>query len=505
MFARWMLHQGTRPSQKIKLKKNISKKFFFLPFVKSFGKKFITTQNSLSPFFLSPFPKNFPKPTKILKMPKIPDDVIKATNLVQESESDLKSKKGTSFFITLNFEQEGKFPQVLDKNELDSMKEIVSEILGGPLQLGKGGYPKYWVACMERGKEKNTPHWHVFVQYDGNHQKTWQTMKKKWNDHGYLPNIQFARKAGVACVTYVKKDENWVEAGSPPEAGKRNDLEEMARKIIAGANLRDIAIEYPTQALRYGRQMQAYQSLVAQNYHGPREVTWYEGPAGAGKSYRARQDMYEIVRREVPGGKDFTNEQCDEHIYYHSGNTAWFGGYYGQKFAIFDEWRSPAGDDKAIPFHKMLSLLGNDPGAKVCPKGSEIHWNARWIHITSIETWEESVPMRENDASNQLSRRILKIKKFSKPRQVVVRAPIIEEVAAYDPDAPPVIENEEELFAILDDAYRKRAAPEEEEEEDDEPQNKSARREEEEGRQSDNEVVELEYPVFIVPSFSNDE
>jgi len=60
MFAGWMLHQGTRPSQKIKLKKNIS---FFLFLSKVFPKSQSQLKTPSPPLSLFPFlfpSKTFP-------------------------------------------------------------------------------------------------------------------------------------------------------------------------------------------------------------------------------------------------------------------------------------------------------------------------------------------------------------------------------------------------------------------------------------------------------------
>jgi len=192
--------------------------------------------------------------------------------------------------------------------------------------------------------------------------------------------------------------------------------------------------------IRMGKGVAEHMAALQKSYNGPREVWWWTGPPGAGKTQNAIDALRDIVRREEDPNKErppLTNSECDSLIYFRSGNSMWFGGYNGQKYALFDEWRAARDKESgAISWELLLSLTGNDPGASVQYKGGQMWWMAKFIMITSVQTWQMCVPFHEDDKAEQLSRRISKIVTFTRPREQAVRKPVEVELPAWDPDAP---------------------------------------------------------------------
>jgi len=104
--------------------------------------------------------------------------------------------------------------------------------------------------------------------------------------------------------------------------GQRTDLETIAKDLIQGRSLRDVALEHPGDYIRYSLGLEKFQQLVQPPPPLEREVLvqvlW--GPTGTGKTHRARigfPEAYEVM----------------------SGRDPW-GGYQGQTTVIFDEYNA---------------------------------------------------------------------------------------------------------------------------------------------------------------------
>jgi len=423
-------------------------------------------------------------------------DAVSAIGLQLQEEKELKGTKGTSYFITVNFKDK-EMPCDEGKTEVETMRNRVEAILGDANLVGRGkGMPNYWVGCVERGEQNQTPHWHIYVKYPDTNYKSWLQMKKMWEE--YKPDIQHTRRKGPAAMLYVKKGGAWYECGQPPQQGRRSDIEEVHRAVLNGATKEELHREFPSQMIRMGKGIVDHMAALQKSYHGPREVWWWTGPPGAGKTENAVAALRKIVREKEHEKKPeqplLTDKECDALIYFRSGNSMWFGGYNGQEYALFDEWRAARDKESgAISWEQLLSLTGNDPGATVQYKGGQVWWMAKYIMITSVQTWQMCVPFHEDDKAEQLSRRISKIITFTKPREQAVRKPVEVELPAWDPDAPvdyaallnmlpeaapappPPQDVNEPIVIDNAAATRRRRRPDNEEEEEEDPAAKRAR------------------------------
>lgn len=143
----------------------------------------------------------------------------------------------------------------------------------------------------------------------------------------------------------------------PSEKGKRSDLEVVATMVKEGKSAKEICIAETGTYIRYHRGIEKAVALMMEPEveFRPIEVVCYWGPAGTGKSHKARM--------ENPGA------------YKHDGNN-WFDGYRGQKVAIFDEFRGQVDLE-------LMKKITDKWMCQVPIKGAMIPWLAEKIIIIS--------------------------------------------------------------------------------------------------------------------------
>lgn len=210
---------------------------------------------------------------------------------------------------------------------------------------------------------------------------------------GKTAHIAYANGTPDDNVKYCSKEGDFYERGERPQQGKRTDLVEIRDKVLKGeTNLYEIAQTVSSyQGLRMAEGLSKYVKAPAQCV---KVVHWYYGPTGTGKSKLA----FELA------GED----------YWVSGKDGkWYDGYWGQKVAIFDDFR---GD--FCPLHTLLRLTDRYP-YRVEVKGGSIWFNPKTIIITSTYSPYEcysQVP----ESIQQLMRRITVLKEFQH-NQVITR------------------------------------------------------------------------------------
>lgn len=124
--------------------------------------------------------------------------------------------------------------------------------------------------------------------------------------------------------------------------GARRDLADVSQLALDGASLREIALQFPEQYIKYNRGIERLTQVKIRPRDGSEEthttVIW--GDAGVGKSRMAR----DIV---------VNNGRTHSDIYaLRETKNLWFSpGYVGQEIILIDEFRWQ------IPFHLLLQLL----------------------------------------------------------------------------------------------------------------------------------------------------
>lgn len=168
--------------------------------------------------------------------------------------------------------------------------------------------------------------------------------------------------------TYCSKEGNaWTHGVPCAGAGQRTDLLRVASAIDAGATLRQVAEENPSEFIRYHRGITAYRNLVRPPV--PRDFKTqlhvFIGPPGSGKSRRATElaEGFGTVMRKTRGN--------------------WWDSYFQQDAVIIDDFYG------WLHFDELLRICDRYPH-KVEVKGGFEEFNSKIVIITSnrpIKNW----------------------------------------------------------------------------------------------------------------------
>ena len=257
------------------------------------------------------------------------------------------------------------------------------------------GQPKfrYLIGQLERCPTSGKQHFQGYLELTGS--TALSTAKAMLGLSLVKPHVEAARGSAQQCIDYCSKQNTRdpknpgrIEFGVPSAPGCRNDLHNLGAEIVSGKRkLTDIASEEPGLYVRYARGLTSLTMMFsAPRPAHPREVLWYYGPTGTGKTRKA----YE--------------ENPDAYIWGPE-NKHWFNGYTDERVAIFDEFRGQ------LPMGMMLRLLDAYP-MRVEVKGGFVNWMADKIIITSPKAPSEVYVDDGNDKISQFLRRINKIEYF---------------------------------------------------------------------------------------------
>lgn len=158
--------------------------------------------------------------------------------------------------------------------------------------------------------------------------------------------------------------ETWdgFEDGTITNQGKRTDITPVVEMITDGARMREVALTFPEQYVKYHKGFRDLRSLMLE----PRslsqmpQVIWLWGPTGTGKT----RDAY------IKFWPD------ESHYVWKPSNGNWWDGYDGESKIILDEFRAQ------MPWSDILGLLDrNEYRAPV--KGGFVQIQADKFVITS--------------------------------------------------------------------------------------------------------------------------
>lgn len=161
-------------------------------------------------------------------------------------------------------------------------------------------------------------------------------------------------------------------------------------QIANGESLYQVAIDNPTEFIRYHGGIKAYHSVI---HSSPRDsavpitVHWWFGPTGVGKSRKA----FETYGQEA----------------YVKMDDNWWDGYEGQSTVIFDDYRPGL-----MPFSSLLRVLDRYP-YRVRIKGTSTELSATCFVLTTTSRPEVLWHSRTEEKLAQLLRRLTTIVEFS--------------------------------------------------------------------------------------------
>jgi len=184
-----------------------------------------------------------------------------------------------------------------------------------------------------------------------------------------------------------KEDKEPIEIDNRAQ-GERTDLQGLYAKLKAGATMSEVMDLEPTlQHIQIAEKWHKYK--CPKRPHGPREVLWFWGPRGTGKSRRAYEIDEDLLAMKPEGPHAIL----------------WFNGYEKQKTILFEDLRPDQ-----LRFAKLLSLLDRYT-VQEQTKGGFIWGNYDRVIIT-CDIPPEAFYTDGSDVG-QLIRRISTVKKFT--------------------------------------------------------------------------------------------
>lgn len=217
------------------------------------------------------------------------------------------------------------------------------------------------------GKEvasTGTPHLQGFISFE--------TLKSLKQVIALLPGCHVeVAIAPDAAIEYCKKDGDFTERGSyttKKEKGKKEkDRWEVARKLAEDGKFDEIDAELYTRFRSTYHAIHAESRPEPETIQGEMEHQWLHGPAGCGKSSKAREENPSAYIKDL---------------------TKWWDNYEGQEVAIIDDV-----DKYDVKFARMLKLWCDRYPFQAEMKGKQQLIRPRKIVITSQyspgEIWED--------------------------------------------------------------------------------------------------------------------
>lgn len=200
---------------------------------------------------------------------------------------------------------------------------------------------------------------------------------------------------------YCTEDGKFEEYGVMPQQGKRTDLEEVSRELIAGNTTVDqLVVANPVLYHQYGRTLHRLEDLRLRNQFRTWdcEGVWYYGETGTGKTHRAFNGVPPDPRE----------------VYLWNYDGGWQDGYVGQRTVILNEFRGQ------IPMSELLMLCDKWP-ATVRRRGREpAPFLASKIIVTSSMPPDGVYHNLFDDSIRQLLRRFTVIQCISHDEEKIV-------------------------------------------------------------------------------------
>lgn len=234
-------------------------------------------------------------------------------------------------------------------------------------------------------------HWHIFAQADNAYGITW-FQKKFGLPKGTHVKAMYKHGTPEFCRNYCKKDGKFIEWGEMVTQGERTDLKSLKERAHdLSEDVLDIKSDCENvQQMRFvelQREVALKKELKSWK-NEPRNVRWYWGESGCGKTETALDES----------GAD---------TWISAGNLKFFNQYDGEQKAILDDIRP-----YNIDFNILLRILDRY-SCHVEVKGGSRAWMAKDIWITCPMSPTEFCRYYSDENPKQLLRRISEIRKFA--------------------------------------------------------------------------------------------
>lgn len=256
---------------------------------------------------------------------------------------------------------------------------------------------EYIVVCKENHHETDGEHYHAYIKFN----KRTVVNANNLIYREVRPNIEKVTTTAYNAVKYVKKDGDFIEEGTCTDVKKLTTQEKY--KLIKEKTYIEI-FEMATLSLpELCKVKQIQRELIINDWpldgSKPRNVYWFYGPTGTGKTREATRMMIELYGENWVS---LTGTLRD-----------FFDPYNGEKGVIFDDIRKGS-----IVWNTLLTITDRYR-TSVNVKGSRIPWLAETIiftspeHFTGVFTTEKDGERAEWDGLEQFKRRIKEVKQFN--------------------------------------------------------------------------------------------
>lgn len=194
---------------------------------------------------------------------------------------------------------------------------------------------KFIVFQKERG-ENGTEHYQGFVQF---HTKKRVTALKKLNGRAHWePRRGSVEEAAEYCQKVESRIGGPWTRGEMSRQGGRADLAALARRVLTGTPLSQIARDDGENFIRYSRGLQALSCYAPAPpiVRGSVEVWLFYGPTGVGKTWKAVHSVE------------------DQQDIYMKDTGPWWDNYCGQPVVVMDDFAGKASQIKLAEVLRML-------------------------------------------------------------------------------------------------------------------------------------------------------
>ena len=238
----------------------------------------------------------------------------------------------------------------------------------------------FYACCIEIG-DSGTIHFHMIIYFKSG--RYFGGIKKMF-PKADIRKVMYMDKA----IEYIKKTENNLSEGNPPQMGHRTDLDEVRQMIDDGLNIKQIAWQVKSgQAVNLAEKLIKYQDPP--DRRNKMTVLWVYGGPGKGKSY-----MY------------YTLYDLGYSVYKTSARYDYFDGYYGQDVFILNELKP-----NKLELDVLLEILDIYP-YRVNIKGTSVWMRSHVIIVTSSHRPESLFNLMKNEDIDQLTSRMTDIINF---------------------------------------------------------------------------------------------
>lgn len=255
-------------------------------------------------------------------------------------------------------------------------------------ELNKYANIKYVVMGKEICPDSKKVHFQSYIIFEN---EVANGLKQLYN-HGFGKGIKVAKKYEHATplegVDYCKKDNDFIEMGTPPTVqGGRSDLQRIRDIIDQGGGMETIIENCSNyQSLRTGELLLKYREKQRE-INTDLKVYWIYGESGSGKT----KYVYDNFGAKV----------------YRPTTFKWWEGYDRHEIVLLDDWRP-----EWCSFDELLKLTDIYPFKVECKGGSrEVMYHT--IFITSHKSPKQYFGHLSSGEYKQLDRRITKCTKIT--------------------------------------------------------------------------------------------